>query len=257
MAKKKTNGSAPTLQGAGLGYRYLSTARALLEEADFVTRAELRAHYEEQENHALLSDETTRPWTDEEHAQAWQEVLEHDDFIDGGGDEESVSLRGADDAPPSSHANGSNGRAPIDPYAATRYLECELTKAEIDALREEREAGDAQIDQLGRELAEVKEKAKSLQKRIDVLTEDGLTTSRKIRSGVEMRDVPCEERRELDERDDSPTKGTLVVVTYRLDTNEAIDWRELRPGERQGRLFEEAPAASPRNGGVEVREAQA
>lgn len=142
---------------------------------------------------------------------------------------------------------------PRDPFAPTRYLECILTPAEIEAMRAQREEGDAEIDRLSLKLEGLKKEAKSVQSRIDILLEDGLQASRTIRTGVVMRDVPCEERREIDERSDSPTLGSLIVVTHRLDTDEAIDWRELRRDERQGHLFD-AAAPTPSNGVTQVRE---
>lgn len=137
----------------------------------------------------------------------------------------------------------------------TRYLKHFLTAAEITLIREEREDEDREIETLRADLDTVSERAKSLKKRIEVLIEDGAEKSKRIRTGFEMRNVPCEERRQPDPREDSPTFGREIVVTYRLDTDEAIDWRELRADERQGRLFDQAPAATPANGVTEFREA--
>lgn len=160
-----------------------------------------------------------------------------------------------DEAPPSSP--DPSGASPDAQHwgKPTRYLKHFLTAAEVTLIREEREQEDAEIEALKTELDSVAERAKSLKKRIEVLVEDGAEKSKRIRTGFEMRNVPCEERRGIDERADSPTLGREIVITYRLDTNEAIDWRELRGDERQGRLFDQAPAATPANGVTEYREA--
>lgn len=134
----------------------------------------------------------------------------------------------------------------------TRYLRHTLTAAEREELRVEREEEDARIEQLTADLESLKKQAKHTANEIEILASKGLEKSRVIRLGWRMQDVPCEERRELDKREDSPTKDKLVMVTYRLDTFEAIDWRPLTYAERQGVLFDEAPAKTPSNG-VEVR----
>lgn len=163
--------------------------------------------------------------------------------------EEAAAAEGAEPDPSEASPDANHWGKP------TRYLKHFLTAAEITLIREEREEEDREIETLRADLDTVSERAKSLKKRIEVLIEDGAEKSKRIRTGFEMRNVPCEERRQPDARVDSPTFGREIVVTYRLDTDEAIDWRELRADERQGRLFDQAPAATPANGVTELREA--
>jgi hypothetical protein len=127
--------------------------------------------------------------------------------------------------------------AEVAPYARTRYLECDLSADEIGTIRLERESDDEEIEKLLAEQGELEGRLKRLKKRIDGLEEEGREKSKRIRLGKVWRDVECEEREGADEREDSPTKGTAGMVTVRLDTGEMIDFRELRPSERQGRLF--------------------
>ncbi len=132
----------------------------------------------------------------------------------------------------------------------TRYLRHTLTEAEREQLRTEREEEDARIEQLTADLESLKKQAKHVSNEIDILAAKGLEKSKVVRLGWRMQDVPCEERRELDGREDSPTAGQLQMVTYRLDTGEAIEWRPLTYNERQGVLFTEAPAKTPAGGEV-------
>lgn len=178
-----------------------------------------------------------------------------DDDTDEGDDEDAepafVEGNGA--------SNGSNGKLTMGDEGAgftpTRYLKHDFTREEVDAFREEREQHDVVIEDLEKDLEEAQDKVKSLKKRIETRQEDGMALSKKIRFGSEMRSVPCEERREIDTRLALPTTGTLIMVTYRLDTDQAVDWRKLSANERQGKLWDEAPAPSPANGSLEVREA--
>lgn len=272
--KEKKNGKAKdtkpaTLSGAGLGYRYKSLAREHVEGGHGkVTALLMLSLFSEEENYATLSDGSKRPWTAEEHAEAWAELKEHPEaeaWIDAKSDEEhfaenppdapedmsAESFAGAtDEDEPSFHGmddeeddEGDEGDEDESAKGPTRYLKKFLTKSEIDALREGREAQDEAIEKLELELAAAKKQAQSLQKRIDTMIEDGLAASKRIRVGYEMDYVRCEERREVDTREDSPTKGKTIMVTYRLDTNEAIEWRSLRADERQGKLWDDAPRA--------------
>lgn len=206
------------------------------------TRAQLEAAAELNDEHggALMHDGTVVPWTDEQRATAWACLKGYEPafkmLIDEDEHDQDAAQAEADEVVSAMDDAGAADEP--DDFAPTRYLECTLTREEIDTIREGREDGDAEIDRLSSRLEGLKADAKSAQKRIDILLEDGLNASRKIRSGVEMRNVKCEERRELDPREDSPTRGQTIVITYRLDTKEPIDWRELRAGERQGRLFE-------------------
>lgn len=127
--------------------------------------------------------------------------------------------------------------AELGKVARTRYLECELSADEVDSIRLERESDDEEIEKLLAEQGELEGRLKRLKKRIDGLEEEGREKSKRIRLGKVWRDVECEEREGTDEREDSPTKGTAGMVTVRLDTGETIDFRELFPSERQGRLF--------------------
>jgi hypothetical protein len=129
---------------------------------------------------------------------------------------------------------------PAGTGVGTRYLKCELTDDEILCLRVERETEDEKLEELQLELATVAARAKSIKQRIDAILEDGLAKSKTIRLGYEWRNVPCEERRGADLRTDVPYTGELGVATYRLDTGECIEWRELTDQERQGKLFDEA-----------------
>lgn len=159
----------------------------------------------------------------------------------------------ADDEEDAGEPNDAEAPLVAEPAAfhATRYLRHTLTEAEREELRTEREEEDARIEQLTADLDSLKKQAKHVSNEIEILASKGLEKSKTIRLGWRMQDVPCEERRELDTREDSPTAGKLVMVTYRLDTQEPIDWRPLTYQERQGVLFDEAPASTP--AGVEVR----
>lgn len=136
-------------------------------------------------------------------------------------------------------------------FSPTKYLKHFFTAEEVERFRVEREEKDATIDELQKEFDEKKEAASKLKKRIDVLQDEGMTLSRRIRNKAEMRNVQCEQRKEVDRRDDSPTKGEIVMVTYRLDTDEPIEWRV--PTQRE--LFADGVAPTPPNGQTEIREA--
>lgn len=141
-------------------------------------------------------------------------------------------------------------------YRPTRYLLHAFTPEEINGFRADREEKDRIIDDLEADLEGLQERVKGLKKRIDTLTDEGRLLSRRVREGSEYRNVPCEERKEPDPREGEPTFGQLMMVTYRLDTNEVIEVRELKGAERQGVLFDQAPAATPAVGN-EIREATA
>ena len=126
----------------------------------------------------------------------------------------------------------------------TQFLECALTEEEIHEKRLQRETEDAEIAVLNKEAEGLGSRLKSIKKRIDVLLEDGAKASKCIRDRAEWKDVPCEERREPDQRLESATYGQTMIVTYRLDTHEAIDWRSLTASERQGGLFADGDTAS-------------
>jgi hypothetical protein len=129
-------------------------------------------------------------------------------------------------------------------YGPTRYLKHFFTEAEVLEMRMKREDLDAEIDKLQGELDTLGKRVKYLKSCIDTNQIKGLELSRSIKSGSEMRDVIVEERKEIDSRPESPTRGKVVMVAYRTDTEEAIDWRELSYRERQGDLFDPA-AATP------------
>lgn len=139
-------------------------------------------------------------------------------------------------------------------YRPTRYLMHLFTSDEINGFRADREEKDRVIDDLEADLEMHQEAARKLKKRIDTLTDEGRALSKQVREGGEYRNVPVEERKELDQRPDSSTRGKLMVFAYRLDTQEVVEVRELKGAERQGILFEEA-AAKTRSEGVETREA--
>jgi hypothetical protein len=135
-------------------------------------------------------------------------------------------------------------KRPAQTFGPTRYLKHLFTEGEVLEMRLKRESLDAETDTLQTELDSLAKRVKHLKSRIDANHVEGLSLSRCIRFGSEMRDVVIEERKEIDSRPESPTKGKLVMVAYRTDTEEAIDWRELSYRERQGDLFDPA-AATP------------
>jgi uncharacterized coiled-coil protein SlyX len=139
-------------------------------------------------------------------------------------------------------------------FQPTRQLKHFFTREEVDAFQAKRLEGDAEIDELNKQLGEQKEAVAKLKKRVDVLEDEGMKLSRRIRDKCEMRAVSVEERKEFDIREGSETKGQLMMVTYRLDTNEPFDWRELRGNERQEVLPYDAPAKTPLDGSTEVRD---
>lgn len=144
--------------------------------------------------------------------------------------EEISPVEGSDDEDDSDE-DDSDGESFDEPPGRTRYLECELSKADIDEKRAQREGGDVIVEKLEAQLAGLQAEAKTIKTRIDGLLAEGKNLSKVIRSGKEFRNVPCEERR--CEND----KGVAGIGTVRLDTFEQIEWRELSLSERQGRLF--------------------
>lgn len=116
----------------------------------------------------------------------------------------------------------------------TRYLRHELTEEDVSSLRAERESGDAEIEEHATKLRAAEAEVKSLKKVIDGLEEEGRKISKTIRAGWEYRNIECTER-------EAPRVGgdaeILGIGTYRQDTDEQIEWRELSASERQGRLF--------------------
>lgn len=117
--------------------------------------------------------------------------------------------------------------------SGTRFLEHVLTPAEVLELREQREAIDAAIEGVMVELDQAKGRVKALNARIESMTDEGRELSRLVRSGVRMQSIHCEER-----------EVGLDAVTYRLDTGEEIERRELSHDERQGALFAAVPEAA-------------
>lgn len=214
-----------------LGELYREIARKL-QKADPsapVDPFELRADVIAYEPCAVYSDGSRRPWSECEHLRALELlILGEPGLVDARLPD--VEEEGARRAWRVERARALR--------IATRYLECVLTPDEIQRMREKREADDVQIERARTELAELKERAKQVQKQIEVLVEGGLSLSRTVRDGRETRDVPCEDVREPDERKGSPTFGELVIVTRRIDTGEPIAWRELTAAERQGSLFD-------------------
>ena len=139
---------------------------------------------------------------------------------------------------------------------ATRYLRHVLTDVERHERRCEREQIDARGDTIEAELEGLKKQVKQREKALDVEREQSLAISRVLRAGVEYRDVDCAEVRvpsdiivdwELPDDREHPT-GALreIAITVRIDTRRAVDWRELRADERQGTLFDDAPAEEAR-----------
>jgi hypothetical protein len=146
-----------------------------------------------------------------------------------------------------------------DAPAGTEYLLHAFTDAEVLQKRLQREELDVHIDQLVADQKVAASEAASLRKQIEAMSKAGREITRSIKSRGEMKYVPCEPRKETSpnlpqaviEKLGSPPADELVMVTYRLDTNEPISWRALKPIEKQGQLFDDAPAATP--AGVEVR----
>lgn len=241
MTKAKTKTKTTKIEAANkrsLGELYQQMALKLHGSLGCeATPVEIRAEVIAYEPCAVYSDGSRRPWSECEHLRALEGlILARPDLV-------ACSYPDVEEEGLRRQWRVERARSYRVP---TRYLECVLTPDEIMRLRERRELDDVQIERVRVELAEVKERAKNLQKTIEVLVEGGLTMSRTVRDGREMRDVPCEDVREPDQRKDAPTYGDLVVVTRRLDTGEPIAWRELSPAERQGSLFDvEADADAP------------
>lgn len=169
---------------------------------------------------------------------------------DGGAPIDGISASMSADGVPTitvEHTNGGSNGAAGDSFHPTRYIEHVLTEDEILTMRLEVEQHHKEIDELQEELTKLSDRCKSLKKRIDTNSEDALSLSRRVRAGKEHREIECEERRELDQRPGEPTYGKQVVVTYRLDTYEPIEWRELTRAERQGSLFDPAAPTPPVN----------
>jgi hypothetical protein len=169
-----------------------------------------------------------------------------DDGDDGEGEGDDDDDDDDDDSEPASSRD-------VHEYHPTRNLEHIFTEAEVHEMRIAVEKHHEEADRLQKLIDDQAEKLKSLKRRYETAIEDALSTSRRIRQGSEWQDIACEERREADSRVDEPTYGKTMMVTYRLDTNEPIEWRELNFKERQGVLWNDAPAPTPAGNGVEVR----
>lgn len=188
--------------------------------------------------------------------QLYQVPSEEPESVEGEVDEDPSV--GAEDDPeeaaadtdpaPAPKANGANGHsngvaafsAPEE-YRPTRYLRHVFTQTELDEFHAQRLELDREADELNEDLKPAQEKVRDLKKRIDELTDDARTLSRRERLGAEMQYVRCEERKCIDPIETADTYGRLAMVTFRLDTNEPIESRALRGAERQGSLFDPTP----------------
>ena len=136
-------------------------------------------------------------------------------------------------------------RSAVDPdeeRLPTRYLRHELTVDEIDAMRAEREKGDAEREKLDGELVDLTARAKACKTQIEALDLKGRALSKTIRDGHEYRDIECREEKGWDYREGSTTGRKVGMRVFRCDTEEMIDWLELRADERQVTLFGDASA---------------
>lgn len=148
-----------------------------------------------------------------------------------------------DDEPTDAEIEKAKVTEPVRGYV---LLDHTFTRDEIDGLQKARLDIDITIEDLTVEWEAAKEKASELKKTIEQRQADGMSISKRIRGGAEQRQVPCEDRKEYDVRDGSPTKGKLMIVTYRLDTKEPIRWREPVGAERQRDLFDDdKPTPTP------------
>lgn len=126
-----------------------------------------------------------------------------------------------------------------------------LSAEEIESERKKREAEDVLIEQLLGELKTAKSTVKAKQKEIDELLKKGRERAKWCRDGFRMMQVRVEERREYDKRPGAKP-NRLMMITYRLDTDEPIRWREPTHKELQEHMFDRA-APTPKN--TQVREA--
>lgn len=151
--------------------------------------------------------------------------------------------RPKDDEPTEAEIEKAKISEPVRGYVLLPHT---FTRDEIDGLQKARLDIDVTIEDLTIEWEAAKEKASELKRTIEQRQADGMAISKRIRGGAEERQIPCEDRKEYDVRDGSPTKGKLMIVTYRLDTKEPIKWREPVGSERQRDLFDDdKPVPTP------------
>lgn len=119
----------------------------------------------------------------------------------------------------------------------TRYLSCRLTPKERGHISRQVTKQLEQHSSYDLSINAAKEHLKDLKSRQKLCLSEAIKFGAELRDGRAYRDVECVEIEgdELHPIDASkPRKGML---TKRTDTDEAIDWRELRADERQGDLF--------------------
>lgn len=248
-----------------------SPSRAIVEDLTDHRQRETRwtasgvnkaLHYLAKEEQIVVEDD------DETHVHLW---TEDDNEREGHADADNFALEAAragdreamdpddeDDEPEAAEAVTEDEEAP----AGTEYLLHAFTDGEVLQKRLQREALDEKIDELVAKQRVAASEAASLRKEIEAMSKAGREITRAIKKGGDMRYVPCEPRKETNpdlpeevvRKCGTPPAGELVLVTFRLDTNTAISWRPLKPIERQGQLWADAPAAT-RSSGVETREA--
>lgn len=120
-----------------------------------------------------------------------------------------------------------------EPVRGQLMLEHVFSREDIDGLHKAMLDIDVEIERLDVEIDEAKEKLSDLRKSSEQKLDERMQISKRVRDGKEARPVFCEDRKEYDAREGSPTHGKPMVVTYRLDTKQPIKWRDPTPAERQ------------------------
>ena len=155
---------------------------------------------------------------------------------------------------PASEQKPKRGRKKSTPVAAatppepdglappgTRYLKCRMTPLERGAATRKALRVDKRMRAREDTIARLREELAEEKKGLAAELLDLRTLLQSRREGASYRYVKCEERQEPEKLGDDTSP--LGVATYRLDTNERIEWRGFTRDERQGALFDPATVA--------------
>lgn len=282
--KSKANGKAPAPpsrdEAEQLATDFVDFAYDLDADAEPVTREALRVEFDEPSEELFaaaweiasaradamklfgLEDKSVRTSSAEVRTKAGRRAAEPDPFAgepDGVAEDDLHDEGDPDEDDDEPDAADADDQEDDDAPPGTEYLLHAFTDAEVLQKRLQRESLDEQIDQLVADQKVAASEAASLRKQIEAMSKAGREITRSIKSRGEMKYVHCEPRKERSpnlpqavvEKLGLPPAGEMVLVTYRLDTQEAISWRALKPIEKQGQLF--GDAAPTKSQGVEVR----
>jgi hypothetical protein len=165
------------------------------------------------------------------------------------GDDGCVAYDDVDDAPdeataatepaPATAAPATKASTEANAPPGTRYLKCRLSPKERGALSKKLRATLRSMRAKQDHIEELRLSVRNARKELDVLETRVHTIAREADEGTSFRYVQCEEREEADPSYEGADEAPRGKGTYRLDTNERIEWRALNRDERQGVLFHE------------------